>query len=297
VLVVGLLDQTSAALLPQPTTIAKAWHADGAFVRRLEHRLPRDAMVFELPVTDFPEHGAGHRMSDHDLIKETYLHSTTLRWSAGGMRGRSTEWQWPAAALKMRNLLRGLIAMGFTGVLLDRFGYADDARHQVHSIRKWLGPAIDREDHRLLVWDLRRASPALRAGLDDPAVRARVRRRMLDAPRLYLDAAASPITDRGDPHAVCRDARVQLVNPARHRQTVELVLTLTRGHSDTTAGAIRIDGRRTPLVVDGETRLRVSLSPGITRAPIRVRNPGVRCDNVERDDLPTIAAKLRPRDA
>src|SRR4051794_16740351 len=170
VLVVGVLDQTSAALLPDPKGVERAWRADAAFVHRLERRLPHGAMVFELPVADFPEHGAGHRMSDHDLIKETYLHSTTLRWSAGGIRGRSTEWQWPASRLKLRDLLRGLVAMGFTGVLLDRAGYDDDARHQVHAIRHWLGPAVARAHHRLLAWDLRRASPALLEGLDAPAL-------------------------------------------------------------------------------------------------------------------------------
>jgi len=40
----------------------------------------------------------------------------------------------------------------------------------------------------------------------------------------------------------------------------------------------------------------VRLRPGITTAPIVVHNPGVRCDDVEHDDLPTIAAHLVPRD-
>jgi hypothetical protein len=248
-------------------------------------------------VTDFPEHGAGHRMSDHDLIKETYLHSNTLRWSAGGIRGRTTEWQWPASQLKMRNLLRGLIALGFTGVLIDRHGYAPDvARHEVDAIHRWLGRAIDRRGDRLLAWDLRRAAPALRAGLDAPA-RARLRQAMLDAPRLYLDTTASPITDRGEAHAVCHDARLQLVNPGRRAERVDLELELRRGHSDATRATLELAGRRVPLSIDEPTRVGVTLRPGITRAPIAVRIPRVRCDDVERDDLPTIAARLLPRDA
>ena len=95
---------------------------------RLERRLPHGAMVFQLPVTDFPEHGAGHRMSDHDLIKETYLHSTTLRWSAGGIRGRSTEWQWPASPTQAaRSCCAASSRWASPGVMLDRSGYADDA--------------------------------------------------------------------------------------------------------------------------------------------------------------------------
>jgi phosphoglycerol transferase len=296
VLVVGLLDQTSGALLPDPKGLERAWRADAAFVHRLERRLPHGATVFELPVSDFPEHGAGHRMSDHDLIKETYLHSSTLRWSAGGIRGRSTEWQWPASRLKIRNLLRGLVAMGFTGVVLDRAGYDDDARHQVHAIRHWLGPAVDRMDHRLLAWDLRRASPALLQGLDAPA-RARLRHRMLVAPRLYLDADASPITDRGESHPVCRDARLQLVNPSRRAVPVMLRLEFRRDHSDATGATLRLAGRRVPLLVDEPTTVPATLTSGTTRATIVVRNPQVRCDNIEHDDLPTIAAHIVPRDA
>jgi hypothetical protein len=264
-------------------------------VQRLEQRLPHDATVFQLPVTDFPEHGAGHRMSDHDLIKETYLHSSTLRWSAGGIRGRSTEWQWPASRRTVHSLLRGLVAMGFSGLMLDRYGYSpEQARHEVHAIHHWLGPAQISEDHRLLAWDLRRAGPALMAGLDATG-RARLARRMLDAPRLYLDADASPLTDRGDSHPVCRDARLQLQNPARRAVRTTLVLALMRGHSDATGGTVRIGGRRVPIAPDAETRIPVTLPHGITRAPIQVQVPGIRCDNVEHDDLPTIAAHLATR--
>lgn len=294
VLVVGVLDQTSGALLPDPHANEVAWRADAAFVHDLQRRLPHDAMVFQLPVSDFPEHGAGHRMSDHDLIKETYLHSTTLRWSVGGIRGRSTEWQWPASRLKIRALLRGLIAMGFTGVMLDRSGYRDDARHQVHAIRHWLGPAVVKSRHHLLAWDLRHASPALLAGLDGPA-RARLRRRMLDAPRLYLDSTADPVTDRGDPHAVCRDATLRLVNAGHHPVHAVLVLELARGHSDSTGGTIELGGRRIRLLPDEQTRVLLALQHGTTAVPIVVRNPRVRCDNVEHDDLPTIAAHFVPR--
>ncbi len=291
VLIVGVLDQTSGALLPDARANETAWRHDAAFVARLERALPHGAMVFQLPVTDFPEHGAGHRMSDHDLIKEGYLHSSSLHWSAGGIRGRTTEWQWPASRLRIRALLRGLVAMGFTGVMIDRNGYADDARHQVRALRRWLGPAVDRNHGRLLAWDLRRADPALLTGLD-PSGRARLAHAMVVAPRLYLDADASPIRDRGDPHAVCRDATLRLVNPARSRVPVHLVVELDRGHSSATGATLTLGRRRVPLLVDQPTRLRVSLRPGVTRAPIVVRDRRVRCDNVERDDLPTVAAHL-----
>jgi hypothetical protein len=122
--------------------------------------------------------------------------------------------------------------------------------------------------------------------------RARLARAMVVAPRLYLDADASPIRDRGDPHPVCREATLTLVNPSQHRARIDLVVEFDRGHSSATGATIALGRRRIPLLVDEPTRLRASLRPGSTRAPITVTDHRVRCDNVERDDLPTVAAHL-----
>ena len=81
-------------------------------------------------------------MSAHDLIKEGYLHSKTLRWSAGGVRGRDGEWQWPASALPMRDLVRGVAAMGFSALMLDRNGFRTIAIRQLRDFDALLGPPI-----------------------------------------------------------------------------------------------------------------------------------------------------------
>jgi len=64
-------------------------------------------------------------------------------------------------------------------------------------------------------------------------------------PRLYLDADASPITDRGDPHSVCRRARLQLVNPSRSTAQVQLRLEFRRDHSDATVQTLWSSETRT----------------------------------------------------
>ena len=261
VLVVGVLDQAVAgALMPDPRRATRAaWRADAAFVHRLERRLPHGAMVFQLPVVDFPEHGAGR---PHVGPRPDQGGRTSTPRRCAGVRAVSaaatSEWQWPASRPKLRILLRGLVAMGFTGVMLDRLGLRRDAaRHDVHALHRWLGPAVVHSRGRLLAWDLRDASPALLAGLDAPA-RARLRRQMLVAPRLYLDVDASPVTDRGDSHAVCRDATLRLVNPGRRGCAASSSLDLARGHSDSTGGTVELDGRRFPLLVDEHTPLSVT---------------------------------------
>ena len=150
VVAVGVLDQTAPAMMPNPSSVAALWHADGAFVASMERQLPKDAMVFQLPVVDFPEHGAVQQLSAHDLIKEGYLHSKTLRWSAGGVRGRDGEWQWPASLLPMRQLLRGVIAIGFSALTLDRYGFPDDGTARVATVGAPPRPA-DRHARRPVV--------------------------------------------------------------------------------------------------------------------------------------------------
>src|SRR5207249_39462 len=72
VVLLGALDQASPALMPNAEAAARArvWRRDDAFVKALQRRLPRNAMVFELPVVDFPEHSAVNRLPPLDLIKE-----------------------------------------------------------------------------------------------------------------------------------------------------------------------------------------------------------------------------------
>src|SRR5262249_34041228 len=83
------------------------------------------AMVFQLPYMPFPECGPGHNLKDYELLRP-YLHSTRLRWSHGAIKGRETdEWQKMVAALPAPDMLERLIASGFSGLYIDRRGYAD----------------------------------------------------------------------------------------------------------------------------------------------------------------------------
>ena len=76
----------------QATAIARQVEADRALVADLESLLPDDAMVFQLPVMDFPETPIpGVPSYDHF---RPYLHGSRLRYSFGSMKGRPREeWQ------------------------------------------------------------------------------------------------------------------------------------------------------------------------------------------------------------
>lgn len=294
ILIVCTLDQAAPASLPNPGARAELWREDRAFVAKLEHQLPRDATVFQLPVVDFPEHGSTLEMSAHDLIKEGYLHSKTLRWSTGGIRGRSGEWQWPAAKLHSRSLLRGLAALGFSAVMLDRNGFPDLGDHRVHAISAVLGDPIVKGGDHLVAWDLRRARAELLATTDAAGRRA-IARRMLDAPLLYLSADVDPIRNRGSAQSICRSGALILVNPAHHRVTRQLSLTFVpRGLVDR-RGYLTLGHRRIPIVVDGRQHVRLVLPPGRTDVGIRIRTHDVRCESVLLDMISSVSVSLVPK--
>jgi hypothetical protein len=250
-------------------------------------------MVFQLPVVDFPEHGDLLRLSAHDLIKTGYLHSETLRWSAGAIRGRDGEWQFPASKLTTPELVRGVTAMGFSALTLDRRGYADDGRRQVRELTGVLGPPIARGGHDLLAWDLRPARATLLAGTSAVDRRA-IARRLLDAPHLYLASDVDPIVDRGDPHPICAHGSLSLVNPAKTPTVQELVIVYARKRSDARFGHVTIGSRRVLIRTDRRSDVvPVTLAPGTTHATIDVKTPGARCGSVPVSALPSVSASLR----
>lgn len=108
--IVATLDQAAPAAIPDARTKQAAFESDRAFVRDLEDRLPADAMIFQLPVVPFPESGGTAYAPDYDQLKLGYLHSTQLRWSGGGMRGRFADWQTVAVDQPADVLIRGLVA-------------------------------------------------------------------------------------------------------------------------------------------------------------------------------------------
>lgn len=125
ILVGGMLDQTTDSMIPAYTDISKNFASDESFVRMIEERVPEGAMIFQLPYMPFPESLPINRMSSYDHFK-AYLHSRTLRWSYGNMKGREGDlWQRGIAAKPVNELVPELIATGFSGVYVNRLGYGD----------------------------------------------------------------------------------------------------------------------------------------------------------------------------
>ena len=99
--------------------------SDRTFVESLEAALPRDAMLFVLPVLDFPEGPRVLRATDYEPLR-LYLFSSRLRLSYGGDKGRPREeWQGRVEELPPEAMAAALESRGFAGLVLNRKAYED----------------------------------------------------------------------------------------------------------------------------------------------------------------------------
>jgi hypothetical protein len=119
----GLFDQTPRFDLPKWRRDTAAWKSDTRYVARIENAVPTDTMIFQLPYVEFPESPTIDRLVDSDPLRP-YLHSTDLRWSYGGIKGRPlSDWSQSISADPVPRMLVEIGAAGFGGIHVDRFGY------------------------------------------------------------------------------------------------------------------------------------------------------------------------------
>ncbi len=124
-LLVAYLDQSAPAFVPRYDEIRREFANDAEFVRRAEGVLPSGAMVFQLPFTEFPEGMPAGGIRPYDQLRP-YIHSRSLRWSFGAMKGRyGAFWNSHVAEQPAGEMVRTLALGGFGGILIDRAGYVD----------------------------------------------------------------------------------------------------------------------------------------------------------------------------
>jgi hypothetical protein len=138
-LLAGVLDETSKQYVPNYASLKADYYSDAAFVQKIEASVPQNAMIYQLPYAGFPEYRSVHRMTVYEQFRG-YLHGKTLRWSYGAMRGREGDrWQMEVAAQSTEDLLETLVRSGFSGIYLDRYGYADDGKTIEAELDRLLG--------------------------------------------------------------------------------------------------------------------------------------------------------------
>jgi phosphoglycerol transferase len=101
------------------------FRSDSDFFPALERMLPVGAMVFELPVKDYPEMGPVNDMGDYEHFRPM-LHTDALRFSYGAVKGRGDDnWQKKVSSEEPREMIGDLERYGFSAILINRKAYKD----------------------------------------------------------------------------------------------------------------------------------------------------------------------------
>jgi phosphoglycerol transferase len=119
----SILDTNPGRQLPSFSDTARAWELDRDLVHKVEKLAGENALIFQLPVVPFPENPPVVNMTDYEHLRG-YLHSETLRWSYGGVKGRE-QFVPPDYRKSMTRFLDEIKRQGFTILWVDQRGFED----------------------------------------------------------------------------------------------------------------------------------------------------------------------------
>jgi len=128
---IGMLvywDQVPRAPTAKETaSIIRQVDSDREFTKKMEAALPEGAMIFQLPIMEYPEMPApGVPPYDHF---RPFLYSTQLRYSFGSMRGRPREaWQQELGKRPLEEAVAEIEKRGFAAIYINRNGFPERAQ-------------------------------------------------------------------------------------------------------------------------------------------------------------------------
>jgi len=180
---IGVLDQTSSAIIPDSRRFESEWNADAVFVKEIEHTLGPGGKVFQLPYLPFPEAELDvppYGMVDYDPLRG-YVHSDDLYWGYGGTRGRAADWQAQVVKRSTPAMLDAITAVGFDGLWIDTLGYPNQATTIIAEVQAATGEApVYSPNQHFVFFDLRDYQEQVRQRLGRTGVQALKERTLRD---------------------------------------------------------------------------------------------------------------------
>lgn len=263
VAVFGVLDQTSAANVPQYAATAADWNMRSQFVARIEHSVAPGATILQLPFLPFPESPGLPPMGPYDPLAG-YIHSDNLRWTFGAIKGRPGDWTDEAATLPPAELIRAAAAAGFAGVYVDRGGYADQGKEADADLQATIGssiPPITSEGGRFAFYSLAPLAKRLHRTLSSPQVQAMGRALITPVAMSYGRGFYPEESDPGHRWRwASRVARVMFQNPATSSQRMRFEATLNGSPGSMVRVMYRGRTLRQVRLNDGTARVALTLS-------------------------------------
>jgi hypothetical protein len=132
---VGLWDQTPPVVTDNDLAeTQREVDSDRQFALKMQQTLPANAMVFQLPIMDYPESpAAGVGSYDHF---RPYLYTTQLRYSYGSDKGRPwDQWQHDLAQMSFETVVQRLESYGFGAIYINVNGFRDHGDSLIKSLR------------------------------------------------------------------------------------------------------------------------------------------------------------------
>jgi hypothetical protein len=154
---VGLFDQVPPMQTDRFKADNAAWTGDQKYVDEIQAQVPPNTMIFQLPYFPYPESGHLLKLVDYDPLR-LYLHSTDLRWSYAGIKGRAlSDWAASASSEPTARMLVEIGAAKFGGLHIDRAGYTVAADKKLEGeLRGLLSTTpIVSPDNRFSFWNLK----------------------------------------------------------------------------------------------------------------------------------------------
>ncbi len=218
IVLAGALDQTTPKYVPGFAGTVKVFDNDAAFYHALENMVPPHSMVFQLPISIYPEPPVLNKMPSYEELT-AYLQTKTLRWSYGGINGRNEgDWQKNLDIKEPLSLLAQIAAVGFVGVVVNRSGFADGAAALMNAAAPYVGaPKLTSTDQNLEYLDLTGLHARLENELGADA--------LTQSSRVVLDQTVS-WTGFAGPEITCAGLRRWVTSP-----TATIELDNTSGHA------------------------------------------------------------------
>ena len=130
----GIFDQARCLFQDTYESIRSAYLSDENFFRGIESKLPARSAVLQLPYLAFPESPPIEKLEDYSHFRAP-LHTQTLRWSYGAMRGRPESEQIENVSREPLSLTK-ITVLGYSAIYVDRRGYKDRGQNIESQIMK-----------------------------------------------------------------------------------------------------------------------------------------------------------------
>ncbi|MCS5496237.1 hypothetical protein NY547_03160 [Cnuibacter physcomitrellae] len=144
--VLATWDQIPAVDQSVRAAAVASFDSDQRFAEDVEAAVPADCIVYQLPYIAFPESPPVNGMTDTDELRP-FLHSDSVRWTAGGIKGRpevDEVGSW--SSLPVPELLQKLDGIDACGVVVDTAGYADRGADVLGQLQQTTGPSTETSD-------------------------------------------------------------------------------------------------------------------------------------------------------